>query len=196
MGVLEWEELLGSGDRRWARLVVGPEAEVEGKARELWENPPPGGAYGMVVWGGRCRDSAALFREFDRAWEPFWGMPDHSGQNWDGFAEGLAELAERGREGDDPSWGAEQPDAVLVLVLRSPKLLRDEPGRLRTLTEIMRTASLGLYWPDKDRPQIAELRIVFQFEPEEAEALKERLARAGLDWWGEPPVGQVEGEPS
>ncbi len=184
---LSWESLLRSedqkGDRRWACLVPGPEAEIEDEARELGENPPPGGAYVMVVRGEWCRDSEGLFREFDRAWEPFWGAPDHSGQNWDGFGESLHEVIEREREGGtDFSWMEGMPDAVLVLITRSGELLRDDPEwPLATLVDCLRIAACGLAWEEKDRPRLGELRVVFQCETGEAEAWREHLLEAGLD---------------
>ena len=182
---VSWEELLDSegrsGDSRWARLITEPESEVEARVRELEQNPPTGGAYVMVVRGERCRDSESLFREWDRAWESFWGTYEFSGDNWDGFGESLAELVEREREDEDPSWGREQPDIMLMFVLQSLELLRDEPGRLRTLVEYMQTAAFGLAWEEKYRPRVAELRILFQCDPGEAEALKQRLAQAGLE---------------
>ncbi len=88
---------------------------------------------------------------------------------------------ERHPEDEHLFGGRELPDTGLILVLRSTELLRDEPGRLQTLIEIMRTAAFGLARKEKDRPRLAEFRVLFQCELEEVESLRERLIRAGLD---------------
>ena len=178
---VSWRALLNSGGRsgdgRWAYLIANPESEVEAQVRELERDPPTGGADLYFVRGQRCRNSQSLFRE----WGSSLDFPDYFGHNWDAFHEILRELVERHPEHEHPSWGRERPDTGLILVLRSPELLRDEPERLQTLIEIMRTAAFGLARKEKDRPRLAEFRVLFQCEPEEVESLRERLIRAGLD---------------
>ena len=183
-GKVSWEEILDSsqreGDEGWTRLITEPDLEVEAKVRELEQNPPTGGAHVMVVRGEQCRDSEGLFREFDREWESFWGTPDYSERNWDDFDESVEELVDQEREDEDPFWYRERPDTVLVLVLHSLELLRDEPKDLRELIGTLRSAAFGILWDEKDKPRRAKLRVLFQCEPAEAEALKERLVGAGL----------------
>ena len=176
---LSWQNILTpegrDGDNRWARLVPEPKADVEEQVRELGEDPPPGGADVMVVRGERCRDSQSLFRE----WASSLNFPDYFGRNWNAFDECLTELVERYEEDDFTE--RQRPDTVLILVLRSIELLRDESSHLRMLTEFMRNAAFGLGWEMTDKPRLAEMRIVFQCEPQETEALKERFGRVGLD---------------
>lgn len=178
---VSWEKLLDSegrvGDDRWAHIVSGPEVEIEAQVRELKENPPAGGTDLNFVRGERCRDSDSLFRE----WGNSLDFPSYSGHNWDAFGESLEELVERDLEGQDPSRDRERSDALIVLIMQSPELLKEEPERLSTLMEVVRTAAFGLAWEDKDRPQLAELRILFQCEPGEVKSLRERLTSAGLD---------------
>ena len=178
---MSWEELLNSegrsGDGRWACLIARPESEVEAQVRDLEQKPPTGGADLSYVRGERCRGSQSLFRE----WSNSLDFPDYFGHNWDAFDEILRELVERYPDDKHTSWSRERPDTGLILILRSPELLRDEPERLRTLIEIMRTAALGLAWEEKDRPRLAEFRVLFQCEPEEVESFRERLTRAGLN---------------
>lgn len=178
---VSWKELLNSGGRSgdgwWTYLIANPESEVEAQVRELERDPPTGDADLYLVRGERCRNSQGLFHE----WSNSLGFPDYFGHNWDAFDEILRELVERHPEDEQLFGVRERPDTGLILVLRSPELLRDEPERLQTLIEVMRTAAFGLARKEKDRPQLAGFRVLFQCEPEEVEPLRERLIRAGLD---------------
>jgi hypothetical protein len=180
---LSWTDLLSPeeqvADRRWARLVVGAEAEVEREVRDLASKPPSGGADVWVVRGERCPNRESLFREWSRS----LGFPDYFGNNWDAFNESLNEIALReGDAGTHEEMTHAGPEAVLVLVTHSAELLREEPEScFRTFVDILKGAALQLGWTEDLKPPLATLRFIFQCGPDEAEALRGRFKRAGLD---------------
>jgi hypothetical protein len=177
---LSWKDFLDSEeqvtDRRWARLVVGTEADIERQVHDLAIKPPNGGVDVWFVRGERCINRESLFREWSRSL-PF---PDYFGNNWDAFDESLNEIALREDGTHKEKYAG--PEAVLVLITRSAELLRDEPEPcFETFVDILKGAALQLGWTEDLKPPLATLRFIFQCGPDEVEALRGRFRRAGLD---------------
>jgi hypothetical protein len=137
-----------------------------------------------VVRGERCVTKELLFEEWSRALD----FPDYFGRNWDALDEVLSDMMVLNFGGLGSYWAdgpsIDQARTLVVLVSNAACLLRDEPPRdFKILVEVLERAALGSGFALVlgEVPDLTTLRVVFQCEPETADALLRKLRGAGVD---------------
>lgn len=171
-------------DSSWARILIASEGEARERLGWIRRQVEPGGVAARVVRGERCVTKGLLFEE----WSTALNFPDYFGRNWDALDEVLGEMMVLNFGGLGSYWddgpGIDQARTLIVLVSNAACLLQDEPPQdLKILVEVLERASLGSNLSEElgEDPELATLQVMFQCEPETADALLGRLREAGVD---------------